>query len=1014
MSEENPTTSLRQLPPGQLENIRKRFESVGESPQASENGVKLRPKPHAQSSPVHQRPTTTVLDSPVRTIMNKEKLRPKSTAVLPSSSPRVATVLNKFESVGNEENLNVTPKPKTRDISPHKFTVKPTISKKPSFTKADDQEKPPILKKPSFSASDEKKKPVVVNRCSTGDVSENDKHSKPVSVVQRRTQMFESVDNTGEPNTLSNVKSVPPPRPAPPVKPSSRPPSVSTDDQEVPFYAEVIKKKKNSDSMEEEDGRRQYCEAWDTKPVSKLISSPAKQPAVPPPPKKPPRTGAHDEYMQMKKQGVAFHLYDDVPDEQLSPVYRKIVKSSVTDSNNKPDIKMPRPSRPPPPRARPVTVSGLEKESSEMKSELPHKPLSSPSLKVYEEVNGGDFSISNIKHWDLPLPVPPSVTSIPSHGSTNLKRSLSMDSLMGNPVYCDPALTVKSRDDSEIYMDSEGYAMPTGTPTHRGLGNSASLDTDPSSGGICRPLSHAVMKQLKKLKPAIKPKRASARENWKKLQNVKMKINIAFAVVRQMKGEQHRTESTSDNSDVDSLVDESEIKKRISHCGTVRKNTSKSIRKAWQIQTQTYNQMFDFCLIVGLEPINDSQTSYKPKIIYKFPDLVESNATIPEFCFPDAEEFDAKSASAAAPSESYSFVLTNVEGERVYGYCRRMVPFSSKSGLPEVICIVSPVDAFSMYNELLDAAENCRHKSLDLARELLSAAFGRPLPEPGKLVQVRTLDENWDTGTILLSRPEDFRVDNVNREYLLSKLGVDKLLKLFSCMLLERSVLFCAKNLSILSQTIHALVALLYPFRWQHTYIPVLPESMLDVTCSPTPYIIGILSSHLPYVLKLPISEIVIFDLNKKQMLKCQGDEGIILPKDIHKALKTALNMCKVDADVKMASNLMMSEAFLRMFVEAVGHYAEHIITQQDGEKVFQKEHFIQDSPTESMAQFLQWFCETQMFEVFITEQTERNKSAKKKSKTIELFNQRIVEARTENVDKKGKKNKGLLKMLMT
>lgn len=41
--------------------------------------------------------------------------------------------------------------------------------------------------------------------------------------------------------------------------------------------------------------------------------------------------------------------------------------------------------------------------------------------------------------------------------------------------------------------------------------------------------------------------------------------------------------------------------------------------------------------------------------------------------------------------------------------------------------------------QLLDAAEECRHKSLDLAKELLSAAFGRPLPEPGKVVQVRTL-----------------------------------------------------------------------------------------------------------------------------------------------------------------------------------------------------------------------------------------------------------------------------------
>lgn len=33
-------------------------------------------------------------------------------------------------------------------------------------------------------------------------------------------------------------------------------------------------------------------------------------------------------------------------------------------------------------------------------------------------------------------------------------------------------------------------------------------------------------------------------------------------------------------------------------------------------------------------------------------------------------------------------------------------------------------------------------------------------------------------------------------------------------------------------------------------------------------------------------------------MLKSQGDEGTLLPKDIQKALKTALNMCKVDAGI--------------------------------------------------------------------------------------------------------------------
>jgi len=39
------------------------------------------------------------------------------------------------------------------------------------------------------------------------------------------------------------------------------------------------------------------------------------------------------------------------------------------------------------------------------------------------------------------------------------------------------------------------------------------------------------------------------------------------------------------------------------------------------------------------------------------------------------------------------------------------------------------------------------------------------------------------------------------------------------------------------------MVALLYPFEWQHTYITVLPSMLLDVVDAPTPYIVGVLSS---------------------------------------------------------------------------------------------------------------------------------------------------------------------------
>lgn len=66
----------------------------------------------------------------------------------------------------------------------------------------------------------------------------------------------------------------------------------------------------------------------------------------------------------------------------------------------------------------------------------------------------------------------------------------------------------------------------------------------------------------------------------------------------------------------------------------------------------------------------------------------------------------------------------------------------------------------------------------------------------------------------------------------------------------------CLCPLSTLSQCCHAVVALLYPFVWQHTYIPVLPTAMLDIVCTPTPFIVGLLSSTLPQLTELPLEEV--------------------------------------------------------------------------------------------------------------------------------------------------------------
>lgn len=54
------------------------------------------------------------------------------------------------------------------------------------------------------------------------------------------------------------------------------------------------------------------------------------------------------------------------------------------------------------------------------------------------------------------------------------------------------------------------------------------------------------------------------------------------------------------------------------------------------------------------------------------------------------------------------------------------------------------------------------------------------------------------------------------------------------------------------------MAALLYPFTWAHTYIPVVPECLLDTVCCPTPFMVGIQMRHLERVLEQPMEEVFI------------------------------------------------------------------------------------------------------------------------------------------------------------
>ena len=92
---------------------------------------------------------------------------------------------------------------------------------------------------------------------------------------------------------------------------------------------------------------------------------------------------------------------------------------------------------------------------------------------------------------------------------------------------------------------------------------------------------------------------------------------------------------------------------------------------------------------------------------------------------------------------------------------------------------------------------------------------------------------------------------------LIERIAPKVLLQLLSALLCERRIIFTAKSASTLSDCIHAAVALLYPFQWQHIFIPLVPVSLLTYACAPMPFLMGVLDSQVPELDRLPLDSYV-------------------------------------------------------------------------------------------------------------------------------------------------------------
>jgi hypothetical protein len=283
-------------------------------------------------------------------------------------------------------------------------------------------------------------------------------------------------------------------------------------------------------------------------------------------------------------------------------------------------------------------------------------------------------------------------------------------------------------------------------------------------------------------------------------------------------------------------------------------------------------------------------------------------AAVLQFCFPDVED----QTSLSLQSESFTFTLTQDDGARCFGFSRRLAGLGGGDA-PICLCVLSRRPWFSLFMHMLDVVQ-LNYDSIDgFVPAFVAAATAAELPPPGGILKVCPSVPGREYGLFRLHAPyDDERPTGVALEPLLSALGVPNTVRLLGALMLEQRVIFIGSRWGHVSSCAHAALTLLYPLTWQHIFIPILPTAMLSYACAPMPYVLGVLSRHLPQLEKEPIEDALFVDLDAGRM--AGGDASApALPKPISQALERSLSAHVRHAKRSRLDNQAVADAVLNL-----------------------------------------------------------------------------------------------------
>ncbi|XP_053751777.1 DENN domain-containing protein 5B isoform X7 [Panthera pardus] len=161
------------------------------------------------------------------------------------------------------------------------------------------------------------------------------------------------------------------------------------------------------------------------------------------------------------------------------------------------------------------------------------------------------------------------------------------------------------------------------------------------------------------------------------------------------------------------------------------------------------------------------------------------------------------------------------------------------------ICLITPLPFMQACKKFLiqlyKAVTSQQPPPLPLESYIHNILYEVPLPPPGRSLKFYGVYE-----PVICQRPgpNELPLSDYPLREAFELLGLENLVQVFTCVLLEMQILLYSQDYQRLMTVAEGITTLLFPFQWQHVYVPILPASLLHFLDAPVPYLMGLQSKE--------------------------------------------------------------------------------------------------------------------------------------------------------------------------